>query len=81
MNENIHMIQNTYNKIGESWKSISLLTIKNCFKHSGFYKSREINKENDEHVQNNHNKLMKLIRYHMSTARRFNEVRIDDFFY
>jgi hypothetical protein len=38
MNENIHMIQNTYNKIGESWKIISLLTIKNCFKHSSFYK-------------------------------------------
>ena len=41
------------NKIGESWKSISLLTIKNCFKHSGLYKSRESNKENDEHVQVN----------------------------
>jgi hypothetical protein len=34
-------------------KSISLLTIKNCFKHSGFYKSRETNKINDEHVQVN----------------------------
>jgi hypothetical protein len=60
------MIQNTYNKIGETWKIISLLTIKNCFKHSDFYKWREINKENDEHVNihsNNHNKEINKVPY------------------
>ena len=30
-----------------------MLKFKNCFTHSGFYKSKEINKENDVHVQVN----------------------------
>jgi hypothetical protein len=50
------------NKTGESWRNISSIIIKYCFKYSGFYKCKgkninEIDKEkrthNDENEENN----------------------------
>jgi hypothetical protein len=54
----ISFTTDTANKIGASWRNISSITIKNCFKHSGFYKCKEkndneIDKENSTHNDEN----------------------------